>query len=132
MRDYLSNNVSSNNIISKVSCSSQYNIKFNSFDSNETVIDATTNSSHSAVKEDEIFWMFRISFWYYGLLGLIIMVVVSYVVSILTGGYSDELDERLLTPLFRSQRYKDQLKENEAQYKNIDTALRELNQQNDA
>lgn len=96
------------------------------------MVDATTNNSHSIVSEDEIFWMFRISFWYYGLLGLIITIVVSYVVSLLTGGYTDELDERLLTPLFRSQRYKDQLEKNKANYKDIDTALIELNQLNEA
>lgn len=89
-----------------------------------------TSNTHPLVEQDEILWVFRISFWYYGLLGFVITFVVSYVVSLLTGGYDDELDESLLSPMFRSQRYKDQMKQNNAEYKDIDTALNVLRQTN--
>lgn len=55
-------------------------------------------------------------------------MLVSYPVSYWTGGYEDELDESLLSPMFRSQRYKDQMKKNKTQYKDINTALGELTQ----
>lgn len=42
---------------------------------------------------------------YYALIGLIIMFLVAYPVSLLTGG-TDSLDENLLTPFMRSKAHK--------------------------
>lgn len=42
---------------------------------------------------------------YYSLIGLIIMFLVAYPISLLTGG-TDNLDESLLTPCMRSKAYK--------------------------
>lgn len=79
----------------------------------------------------EVFWLFRISFLYYSLIGFVTLLLVAYPVSILTGGYEAELDESLLTPLFRSKRYKEQQKRNDAQYRDLGTALQELRTQNE-
>lgn len=53
----------------------------------------------------EAHWIFRISFMYYSLIGLIIMFLVAYPISLLTGG-TENLDETLLTPCMRSKAYK--------------------------
>lgn len=55
-------------------------------------------------------WVFRISFMYYALIGLTILFVVGYPVSLLTGG-TQNLDEILLTPCMRSKEYKNRQKD---------------------
>lgn len=78
---------------------------------------------------DEVPLIFQLSFMYYGLLGTIILFLVALPVSKLTGG-CEPFDERLLTPLLRSQKWKEknQKKAAEAFYekiemKNADEAL---------
>lgn len=58
---------------------------------------------------EEVFWAFRISFMYFSFIGLIIVFVVGYPVSLMTSNDSI-LDERLLTPFMRSKEYKDKEK----------------------
>ncbi|XP_059617566.1 sodium-coupled monocarboxylate transporter 2-like [Phlebotomus argentipes] len=45
-------------------------------------------------------WIFRIGFMYYSVIGAMIVFIVGYPVSILTGGH-DDIDERLLAPFLR-------------------------------
>lgn len=45
-------------------------------------------------------WFFRIGFLYYSTIAQVIVILVGYPVSILTGG-CDDLDERLLAPFIR-------------------------------
>lgn len=47
---------------------------------------------------------------YYSLIGLIIMFLVAYPISLLTGG-TENLDESLLTPCMRSKAYKTNAKD---------------------
>lgn len=49
--------------------------------------------------------IFRISVMYFTLIGNIVVFIVAYPVSLLTGGGSNEIDEILLTPYFRSKNY---------------------------
>ncbi|XP_053692187.1 sodium-coupled monocarboxylate transporter 1-like [Sabethes cyaneus] len=51
-------------------------------------------------KDDNLPYIYRISFMYYSLIGLVIFVVVAYSVSLLTGG-GTVTDQRLLTPFAR-------------------------------
>lgn len=98
-----------------------------------------TTTSHDQVTndaqpQDDIFWLFRISFMYYAVIGITVTIAVSHVVSLLTGGAKQHVDESLLTPLFQSQKYKEQQqrKRNETKYVTIDQMLIELkkNQKN--
>uniref|UniRef100_A0A1B0DBD6 Sodium/solute symporter n=1 Tax=Phlebotomus papatasi TaxID=29031 RepID=A0A1B0DBD6_PHLPP len=45
-------------------------------------------------------WIFRIGFMYYSVIGMLIVFIVGYPVSLLTGGH-DDIDERLLAPFLR-------------------------------
>lgn len=89
---------------------------------NETIL----NDGQS--KDDEIFWLFRISFMYYSFIGFIITIFVAQLVSLLTDGAAQNIDESLLTPLFQSQKYKDEQyrKKHETKYVTIDQMLIEL------
>lgn len=82
--------------------------------------------------EEEIFWLFRISFMYYSVIGFVTCIVVAQVVSLMTGGASQQIDESLLTPLFQSKAFKEQMmkKENEARYTTIDQMLIEMTKLN--
>lgn len=50
---------------------------------------------------DDIFWLFRISFIYYSTIGFLTTMIVGYIISALTGGFHQQIDERLLTPIKR-------------------------------
>lgn len=72
--------------------------------------------------QEEIFWAFRISVMYYSLIGLIVVFLVGYPVSLITSDDS-VLDERLLTPFMRSEEYKEKerlSKQFEAEYSQIE------------
>lgn len=51
-------------------------------------------------------YIFRINYMYYSVLGLIVMVLVGYPISILTGG-TENLDEKLLAPFLRKKYVQD-------------------------
>lgn len=72
---------------------------------------STTPATHlpSAVGNPEVFWLFRLSFMYYALVGLVVMVIVSHIVSRLTGGSTQDIDESLLLPQFQSKDYKERV-----------------------
>lgn len=74
---------------------------------------------------DEVFWLFRISFMYYALIGVIVCFVVAYPVSILTGGMR-EFDEILLTPFCRSKQYKIRMSKKDVHYEELDRTIVEL------
>lgn len=61
---------------------------------NETV------SAPPSPDQKDTFILFKLSMMYYTFVGVIIVFLVAYVVSLLTGGY-EVTDERLFTPLFR-------------------------------
>lgn len=80
---------------------------------------------------NEVFWLFRISFYYYSVIGLVTMMIVSYIVSLITGGNTNYVDESLMVSWFRSQNYKKQPHENVATYKDLNGALNELVQKDE-
>lgn len=53
----------------------------------------------------QIPWLFKINFTYYTLIGVIILVLVGYPISLLTGKTTD-LNEALLAPFLRTKKYK--------------------------
>lgn len=64
------------------------------------------NFTTTATTIEETFWLFRISFMYYSFIGLMVVIIVGYPVSLMTSDDSI-LDERLLTPFMRSKEYKE-------------------------
>nr|XP_019536046.2 sodium-coupled monocarboxylate transporter 1-like [Aedes albopictus]XP_029708665.1 sodium-coupled monocarboxylate transporter 1-like [Aedes albopictus] len=83
--------------------------------------------------QDDVPHIFKLSFMYYTLLGVIIYFVVAYVVSIMTGG-GEVNDQRLLAPFMRDQKQyeKEQaLRRHNIQYTEIDLALKELQKASD-
>lgn len=76
------------------------------------------------VPEEEIFWAFRISFMYFSFIGIIVVILVGYPVSLITATENDAvLDERLLTPIMRSKEYKERERLNkrfETEYSQIE------------
>lgn len=78
--------------------------------------------------QDDIPQVFKLSFMYYTLVGVIIYFVVAYVVSSLTGG-GEITDQRLLAPFLRDKKQyeKEQaLRKHDIQYADIDLAMKEL------
>lgn len=72
---------------------------------NITTISTTTASTpgidvNRAFKNGAIFNIFELSFMYYALIAVVVMFLVGYPVSILTGGFNAH-DERLFTPWVR-------------------------------
>lgn len=69
---------------------------------------------------------------YYSVIGFLVTLIVSQIVSLLTGGASQKIDESLLTPLFQSREFKEKnlQKMNETKYVTIDRMLIELTKQN--
>ncbi|XP_058818709.1 sodium-coupled monocarboxylate transporter 1-like [Topomyia yanbarensis] len=63
-------------------------------------LDNSTVTNNSPSPSEDLPYIFRISFMYYSLIGLIIFLVVAYSVSICTGG-GKVVDQRLLTPFVR-------------------------------
>lgn len=78
------------------------------------------------VEPQEVFWLFRISFMYYSVIGFIIMMVVSTIASSLTGGAKEAVDENLLTPLFQSKKFKERANQLQTKYAGINEALAEM------
>lgn len=77
--------------------------------------------------------IFKISFMYYSLLGVVIYFVVAYVVSVSTGG-GEINDQRLLAPFMRDQKQYEKeraLRMHDIQYVEIDLALKELQKKSD-
>lgn len=82
---------------------------------------------------DAVPHIFKLSFMYYALAGVLIYYVVAYVVSIMTGG-GDISDQRLLAPFMRDQKQfeKEQtLRMHNIQYEELDLALKELQKATD-
>jgi solute carrier family 5 (sodium-coupled monocarboxylate transporter), member 8/12 len=84
-----------------------------------------TSATTSIPVDNDLPAIFQLSFMYYSLLGIIIMLVVGYPVSIWTGG-NESVDEILLTPLCRSKNYKEMQWKKDVQYNTIDQALTDL------
>ncbi|XP_055642806.1 sodium-coupled monocarboxylate transporter 1-like [Toxorhynchites rutilus septentrionalis] len=77
---------------------------------------------------DDVPQIFKISFMYYSLLGVVIYFVVAYIVSVMTGG-GEINDQRLLAPFMRDQKQyekEEALRMHDIQYLEIDLALKEL------
>lgn len=102
-------------------------------------ITMTTNSTlpriSPAQPTEETLRLFRVSFMYYPFIGMMIVLVVGYSVSLLTGGYTVE-DERLIAPFRRkSDKIPIELSVSKLptaqnlQYLNIDEAREKLNKQ---
>lgn len=79
------------------------NLKYPSLPLN--VCNGTTNATSIILNEhhdnSSVPWIFRIGFMYYSVIGALLVFVVGYPVSLLTGG-NDDIDERLLAPFLRS------------------------------
>ncbi|XP_055697908.1 sodium-coupled monocarboxylate transporter 1-like [Phlebotomus papatasi] len=78
-------------------CGSQFN-------STELTSANVLNNSQDTESED-VFWLFKIPFVYYSLIGLVINLLTSYIVSLLTGGNTVE-DQGLLAPFLRDKTIK--------------------------
>lgn len=93
----------------------------------------TTNSLHGASQKsatnlsDDVFWLFRITFMCYATIGFLVSTVVGQVVSLLTGGASQQIDENLLIPFFQSAEFKQRMRRKpETRYVTIDQMLVEM------
>ncbi|XP_055701883.1 sodium-coupled monocarboxylate transporter 2-like [Phlebotomus papatasi] len=67
---------------------------------NSTIVNYSTQLNDS----EEIFWLFRVSYMYYALIGVFLGITSGYIASILTGGNTIE-DQRLLAPFLRRKPY---------------------------
>lgn len=67
-------------------------------------------------------WVYRISFYYYGLLGCTVTFVIGVVVSLLTGGRNQKVDRDLLSPVI----YCMLPEEQKYDYKTVEHAMRVL------
>lgn len=74
---------------------------------------------------EEIPIIFKLSFMYYVLLGTIVLFLIALPVSYLTGG-CEPFDERLLTPLCRSQNWNEKSQNKKKIEKANDSAIYEL------
>jgi solute carrier family 5 (sodium-coupled monocarboxylate transporter), member 8/12 len=61
---------------------------------------STVYIQNAGADNSSVHWIFRINYMYYSLIGAILVAVVGYPISILTGG-TKNLDPKLLSPLFR-------------------------------
>lgn len=102
------------------------------FNRQRDISNATEHTNFNSTQGNEVFWLFRISFMYYSVIGFLVTLIVSQIVSLLTGGASQKIDESLLTPLFQSREFKEKnlQKMNETKYVTIDRMLIELTKQN--
>ncbi|CRK91471.1 CLUMA_CG005138, isoform A [Clunio marinus] len=62
---------------------------------NSSVYVENFNADNSSIP-----WIFRINYMYYSLIGTILVIIVGYPISLMTGG-TKNLDQKLLSPLFR-------------------------------
>lgn len=87
---------------------------------------AHTNSSKNP--SEKVFWLFRISFLLYSVVGFLVATVVGQVVSWLTNGAAQQIDENLLIPFFQSKEFKQRIRrrENDTKYVTIDQMLVEM------
>lgn len=53
-----------------------------------------------------VFWLFRLSFMLYPVIGFVVSMVIGQVGSWLTGGTKQQIDENLLIPFFQSVEFK--------------------------
>ncbi|GAB0095389.1 sodium-coupled monocarboxylate transporter 1 [Sergentomyia squamirostris] len=96
-------------IVSAIVCGAQMNIaegnlKYSSLPFNLTGCTSTNATSiiyNEHHDNSSVPWIFRIGFMYYSVIGALIVFIVGYPVSILTGG-DEDIDERLLAPFMRS------------------------------
>lgn len=80
------------------------------------------------VEEKDTFILFKLSMMYYTFVGVVIVFLVAYLVSVLTGGYEVK-DERLFTPFVRRQvkaELEMQITGQDVKYLNIEAAKKVL------
>lgn len=79
-------------------------------------------------QNDNIFWMFRISFMCYSTVGFIVAMVIGQTISWMTGDIGQNIDENLLIPFFQSTAFRERIqrKSNETRYVTIDQMLIEM------
>lgn len=90
---------------------------------------SASNSVHETASDSKqrVFWLFRISFMCYATIGFIVSLVVGQVVSWLTGGATQQIDENLLIPFFQSDEFKERMnRKPETRYVTIDQMLIEM------
>jgi hypothetical protein len=66
-----------------------------------TQANITTYIANNDGDPESVYWLFRISFMYYSVIGTIIAMVVGYVVSLLTAEPDHFVDDKLLAPFMR-------------------------------
>lgn len=78
--------------------------------------------------KQQVFWLFRFSFMSYSVIGFVVAMLVGQMVSWLTGGAAQQIDENLLIPFFQSSEFKRRVKlqTNDAGYVTIDRMLIEM------
>lgn len=81
------------------------------------------------MEEKDTFILFKLSMMYYTFVGVVIVFLVAYLVSVLTGGYEVK-DERLFTPFVRRRKVKAELEMQitgqDVKYLNIEAAKKVL------
>lgn len=65
-----------------------------------TPANATFYSENKNFDNSSVHWIFQINGMYYSLIGTLLVAICGYVISIATGG-NENLDPKLLSPLFR-------------------------------
>lgn len=65
-----------------------------------TPANSTFYSENENFDNSSVHWIFRINGMYYSLIGTLLVTICGYVISIATGG-NENLDPKLLSPLFR-------------------------------
>lgn len=101
---------------------------------NETLTSRRINGTIPAppsvgeVEEKDTFILFKLSMMYYTFVGVVIVFLVAYLVSVLTGGYEVK-DERLFTPFVRRKvkaEQEMQITGQDVKYLNIEAAKKVL------
>lgn len=99
-----------------------------------TVLNSTTIHPQPMVNgtNNGVFWLFRISFMLYPVIGFAVSMVIGQAMSWLTGGHQQQIDEHLLLPFFQSAEFKERQRrrqrqqENSTRYTTIDQMLVEM------
>ncbi|XP_022915695.2 sodium-coupled monocarboxylate transporter 2-like [Onthophagus taurus] len=78
-----------------------------------------TNTKTEFVQND-VFFLFKITYYYYSLIGVLTVIIVGMIVSWITKNEKEEVDENLITPWMRWAIVKKE------KYKSIDVALRDV------
>ena len=86
-----------------IRCVESYDIfvrNYTKYCSTSSLANSTVYIQNAGVDNSSVHWIFRINYMYYSLIGTILVAVVGYPISIMSGG-TKNLDPKLLSPIFR-------------------------------